>query len=111
MMKMAKGNNRSLLLAGLAAGAYAYFSKQENRDKAMVAFNNTKTKVNSYLDSQKNNKMGMTKAGHSDPHDIDDNTMVDEGAMTSVQYYNEEVQNKSKKSVKNEVDETSVIEN
>lgn len=110
-MKMAKGNNRSLLLAGLAAGAYAYFSKQENRDKALVAFNNTKTKVNSYLDSQKTNKMEMTKAGHSDPHDIDDNNMVDEGAMTSVQYYNDEVQSKLKKSDKKEVDEITTFEN
>ena len=103
---MARGNNRSLLLAGLAAGAYAYFSKQENRDKAMVAFNNTKTKVNSYLDSQKNNKSNMTKTGHSDPHDIDDNKMLDEGAMTSVHYYNEEVQDKKSKSDSKSVNET-----
>lgn len=95
-MKMAKGNNRSLLLAGLAAGAYAYFSKPENRDKAMVAFNNTKTKVNSFIESQKLNQTNSTKQGHSDPHDVDDNNMVDEGAMTSVQYYNDEVQSKTK---------------
>lgn len=96
MMKMAKGNNRSLLLAGLAAGAYAYFSKQENREKALVAFNNTKTKVNSFIESQKHTQTNTTKQGHSDPHDVDDNTMVDEGAMTSVQYYNDEVQSKTK---------------
>lgn len=96
MMKMAKGNNRSLLLAGLAAGAYAYFSKPENREKALVAFNNTKTKVNSFIESQKHAQTNSTKQGHSDPHDVDDNTMVDEGAMTSVQYYNDEVQSKTK---------------
>lgn len=95
-MKMAKGNNRSLLLAGLAAGAYAYFSKPENREKAMVAFNNTKTKVNSFIESQKLNQTNSTKHGHSDPYDLDDNNMVDEGAMTSVQYYNDEVQSKTK---------------
>ncbi|MET1014275.1 MAG: hypothetical protein ABWX61_07180 [Paenisporosarcina sp.] len=94
---MAKGNKRSLLLAGLAAGAYAYFSKPENREKAMVAFNNTKTKVNSFIESQKHNQTESTKKGHSDPYDVDDNSMVGEGAMTSVQYYNEEVQDKSKK--------------
>lgn len=99
---MAKGNNRSLLLAGLAAGAYAYFSKQENRDKAMVAFSNTKTKINSFLESQKLNKMDMTNEGHPDPHDVADNKMVNEGAMTSVQYYNEEVQNQDKKSDNND---------
>ena len=98
---MAKGNNRSLLLAGLAAGAYAYFSKQENRDKAMVAFSNTKTKINSFLESQKLNKLDMTNEGHPDPHDVTDNKMVNEGAMTSVQYYNEEVQNQDKKSDNN----------
>lgn len=102
---MAKGNNRSLLLASLAAGAYAYFSKQDNRDKAKVAFNNTKTKVNSYLDSHKNNT-NMTKAGHSHPQDIEDNTMIDEGALTSVQYYNEETQNQMKESEKINSDDT-----
>lgn len=95
---MARGNNRSLLLAGLAAGAYAYFSKPENREKALVAFNNTKTKVNSYLESQKLNNTELTKVGHSEPHDIDDNKMLDEGAITSVQYFNREVQENKKKS-------------
>lgn len=96
--------NKSLLLAGLAAGAYAYFSKKENRDKAIVAFNNTKSKVNAYIDSQKHQKSDLTPAGHPDPYDIPDNNMVDEGAMTSVQYYNEEVQDKSKKSSKDTTD-------
>ena len=89
---MAKSKNRSLLLAGLAAGAYAYFSKKENRDKAMAAFNNTKTKVNSYLESQKNNNSDLTHTGHSHPHDTGDNNMVGEGALTSVNYYNGEAQ-------------------
>lgn len=91
--------NKSLLLAGLAAGAYAYFSKKENRDKAVIAFNNTKSKINSYMESQKHNRSELTKAGHPDPHDIPDNKMVDEGAMTSVQYYNEEIQDNTKKTL------------
>ncbi|WP_019412468.1 hypothetical protein [Paenisporosarcina sp. TG20] len=102
---MAKGNNRSLLLAGLAAGAYAYFSKQDNREKAKVAFNNTKTKVNSYLDSHKKDAE-MTKVGHPHPQDIEDNTMVDEGALTSVQYYNKETQDQMKESEKIDSDDT-----
>lgn len=92
--------NKSLLLAGLAAGAYAYFSKKENRDKAVVAFNNTKTKVNAYIDAQKHEKSGLTVTGHPDPLDTPDNTMVNEGALTSVQYYNDEVQQNTKKSSK-----------
>jgi hypothetical protein len=80
---MAKNKNKSLLLAGLAVGAYAYFRKKENRDKAMVAFNNTKTKINSYVEVQKHNRSDLTTAGHPDPYDIPDNKMVDEGAMTA----------------------------
>lgn len=89
--------NKSLLLAGLAAGAYAYFRKKENRDKAVVAFNNTKAKVNSYMEAQKHNNSDLTETGNPDPQNIPDNKMVSEGAMTSVQYYNEEVQDKNNK--------------
>ena len=90
---MARKKN-SFLLATLAAGAYAYFSKKENRDKAQVAFNNMKTKVESFIDTQKMNRAPETKVGHSDPYDTQDNKMVSEGAQTSVHYYNQEVQDK-----------------
>lgn len=96
-MAKRKRNNRNLLLAGLAAGAYAYFSKKENRDKAMVAFNNTKEKVNSFMNSQKLNRSTDTKAGLSDPYDLQDNKMVSEGSQTSVHYYNQEVEDKKAK--------------
>ncbi|MEK4090497.1 hypothetical protein [Viridibacillus sp. FSL H8-0110] len=87
---MAKG--KSLVIAGIAAGAYAYFRKKENRDKAVVAFNNTKVKVNSFIEAQKHNYSELTEAGHPNPYDEGDSRMVDEGALTSVQYYNAEVQ-------------------
>ena len=108
---MAKSKGNSLLLAGLAAGAYAYFRKKENRDKALVAFNNTKTKVNSFLETQKSNNEDMTKAGHPDPVDTEDNNMVDEGSMTSVKYYNEEIQDDKNKSDKPDITDMSSIEN
>ncbi|MFX3673556.1 MAG: hypothetical protein ACE3JQ_03775 [Paenisporosarcina sp.] len=94
---MRRGNSRSLLFSALAAGAYVYFTKPENREKAMVTFNNLKTKANSYMQNQHVKPTLMTKTGHSDPNDPDDNRMVEEGAMTSVQYYNEEYQDKVKK--------------
>ena len=92
---MSRKRNNSLLLATLAAGAYAYFSKKENRDKAQVAFNNTKTKVESFINSQKMNYSTDTKTGHPDPYDTQDNNMVNEGAQTSIHYYNQEVQDES----------------
>ena len=94
---MKRRNGGSLLFSALAAGTYAYLSKPENREKAMVTFNNLKTKANTYMKNQDTKGSQMTKAGHSDPNDPDDNRMVEEGAMTSVQYYNEEYQDKEKK--------------
>lgn len=94
---MSRGNTRSLLLGGLAATAYLYLQKPENRDKAKIMMNNTMTKVSSFMNSQNVKQSQMTKAGFSDPTDPDDNRMVEEGAMTSVQYYNEGVQSKDTK--------------
>ena len=91
MIEMARKKN-TVLLASMAAGAYAYFSKKENRDKAQVAFNNMKTKVESFIDTQKTQRNPETKTGHPDPYDTQDNEMVSEGAQTSVHYYNQEVQ-------------------
>ena len=91
-MKMAKKKNNALLIATLVAGAYAYFSKKENRDKAQVAFNNAKKKVESFIEHQKLDHDEKTKTGYPDPYDVPDNKMVSEGAQTSVHYYNQEVE-------------------
>lgn len=101
---MAKKN--TLIIAGLAAGAYAYLRKAENRDKAMAAFNSTKEKVNELL-----SQTAATSTDEKDVETVDDREqvaygadpdtdpdksyylrdrdMVGEGAMTTVQYYNE----------------------
>lgn len=97
-MKMLKGKKRFMLIGGLVTFAMVYLNKIENREKAKTTMKNTKTKVSSYMDSQKHKPTQMTKAGFSDPHDPDDNRMVEEGAMTSVQYYNENVQDKTSNS-------------
>lgn len=87
---MAKG--RGILLAGLAAGAYAYFKKPENREKATVAFNNAKTKVNSFMESQNLDNDTKNQQEKAQSEETKENEMVSEGAMTSVQYRNEDVQ-------------------
>lgn len=94
---MARKKSNNLLLATIAAGAYAYFSKKENRDKAQVAVRNMKTKVDSFMESQKMNRSSETKIGHPDPYDTQDNKMVSEGAQTSVHYYNQEVEDDTNK--------------
>ncbi|WP_146547884.1 hypothetical protein [Rummeliibacillus suwonensis] len=98
-MKMAKG--KSLLIAGLAAGAYAYFRKKENRDKAVEAFNSTKDKLNGFIDKLSDPSVKVaddainttTAEGHTNEHktyDDDDTKMIYEGSGTAIQYENEE---------------------
>jgi hypothetical protein len=85
-----KGNGRGLLWAGLAAGAYAYFKKPENRQKATEAFNNAKTKVNSYMESQNlENGTGKTEEEKKSSTELRENTMVSEGGLSGAQYYND----------------------
>ena len=96
---MARG--RGLLLAGLAAGAYAYFKNPENREKATKAFNDAKVKVNSYMESQNLDKDGNPIEKSADKPSTTEkreNKMVAEGgASASVQYYNEQQQKKQGK--------------
>ncbi|ANU08897.1 hypothetical protein A1A1_11206 [Planococcus antarcticus DSM 14505] len=93
---MARG--RGLLLAGLAAGAYAYFKNPENREKATKAFNDTKVKVNSYMESQNLDKKEHPTSKNEDTPDTTEKRkekMVAEGGSSaSIQYYNEQQQKK-----------------
>ncbi|WP_240315608.1 hypothetical protein [Sporosarcina sp. PTS2304] len=94
---MAGKKTNGLFLATLAAGAYAYFSKKENRDKAMETVSVLKDKVDTFMNNNTLVDQTVEKVGHSDPEDIPDNNMVSEGAQTSVHYYNQEVQDPDKK--------------
>lgn len=93
-MAKRKGNGRGLLWAGLAAGAYAYFKKPENRQKATEAFNNAKTKVNSYMESQNlENSNETTEDKKNDSTQQRENKMVSEGGLSGAQYYNDKNRN------------------
>ncbi len=90
-MAKRKSNGRGLLWAGLAAGAYAYFKKPENRQKATEAFNNAKTKVNSYMESQNlNNNNEEPEEEKEDTTELREEKMVSEGGLSGAQYYNED---------------------
>lgn len=91
---MSKVNKQALLIGSVAAFAITYLYKTENRSKAKVALKNTKAKMDSYMDSRKNSPTYVTKTGYSDPGDPDDNRMIEEGAMTSIKYFNENAQDK-----------------
>ncbi|WP_102693726.1 hypothetical protein [Rummeliibacillus pycnus] len=93
--------SKSLLIAGLAAGAYAYFRKKENREKAVEAFNCTKSKLNGFIENLSNSSVNVagdsfntTNAdGYADPHHTyndDDTKMINEGSATAIHYENAE---------------------
>ncbi|EMF45764.1 hypothetical protein B481_3021 [Planococcus halocryophilus Or1] len=83
-------------MAGLAAGAYAYFKNPENREKATKAFNDAKVKVNSYMESQNLDKTGNTNSNADEPSDSlqdpQEDMVAEGGATTTIQYYNEKQQ-------------------
>ena len=82
-------------ILGLGAAGYAYFKNKDNRDKAMVAFNDSKVKVTDYIDKAKQSINDYREKDQSKAYDVEDRKMLDEGAQTSVQYFNEK-QEKSK---------------
>jgi len=71
--------------AGIAA-SIAYLSDRENRSKLKKQLDQIMTRFNT--------KSNMKERGK--PTEIADAKMVDEGAMTSVQYYNEWQEEKTK---------------
>lgn len=88
---------RGLLMAGIAAGAYAYLKNPENRRKATVAFNNAKVKVNAYMESQNLEGFGETGAQDSTGGSAASAKPKSDGKSTSVQYVNEDKDQPSSK--------------
>lgn len=85
-----------VVLAGIGIAGLSYFSSRNNREKARVMMNNMRMKADSWIKKKKHKSSSMTKVGHSNPYDIADNTMLSEGAMYSVDYYNVTEQDKNK---------------
>lgn len=99
---MAKRKGLGVVLAGIAVGAVSFLSKKENREKAKVILNDTKSKVESFIEKQKANgvsyedgeekrqNIAEAAAGTSST-EIAENHLIDEGgAQTTLNQYNEE---------------------
>jgi hypothetical protein len=81
---------RSLALIGLGTGALVWLSFKPNRIKTKMKFKDMKRKIRPQAIDR--TQLPINKAGHPDPLDVGDNKMVDEGAMYSVNYYNDKKQ-------------------
>lgn len=104
---MGNFKGKGVVMAGLAVGAASLLSKKENREKAIQCLNDGLLKASSFVDVQMETLKGM-KNGHepngeiladaaegaadSTHQTIRANSMLDEGAQTTVGYYNEKEQ-------------------
>lgn len=85
-------NSRPLnpyLLVGVGITSILLLASKNNRNKVQSLAVKMKGMI---PDRFLNDTVPAEKLGHPDPHNIEDNKMVDEGSMYSVQYYNETVQ-------------------
>jgi len=81
---------RKVVLSGVALstiGVTSYLLKDKKRKEKMnYGIQRIKNKAKILLSRK---KAVVEKAGHPDPYDIEDNTMVAEGSMYSVNYFDE----------------------
>ncbi|WP_108671532.1 hypothetical protein [Peribacillus acanthi] len=81
-------NLTPIVALGVGIAGVSYLSRKTNRDKTFALFTTLKNKYFRKNDGPVTTQQLIQKGGHPDPHDIEDNKMVDEGAMYSVHYYN-----------------------
>lgn len=89
---MKKSIMSGLLVAGVAASAY-FLGKEENRVKVNQLLNEGRAKLLNETASDYKSYL-HEKAGHPHEDDLEDQTMVDEGAVYAVQYYDKEYKQK-----------------
>jgi hypothetical protein len=85
------------VLLGIGVAGATYVSLNNRKEKFVNTRNILKEKAMLFWPKQKPSACDslLEKAGHPDPHDIGDNRMVDEGAMFSINYYNEKMHSSS----------------
>ncbi|MDG5789192.1 hypothetical protein QA612_17170 [Evansella sp. AB-P1] len=88
---MNKWLTSTALVSAVAVGSYL-MNKQDNREKVGHYWNRMKAIVKRET-KEEHEPYYVEKVGHSDPYDVEDNSMVDEGAVYSINYYNRKKQN------------------
>lgn len=77
---------QSLIVAGVGISSVILLSMKPSRNKIQSMAFQLREKLGSTPSIKK--KISIEKAGHPDPYDLEDNVMVSEGALYSVNYYN-----------------------
>ncbi|MBM7619281.1 hypothetical protein JOC95_001130 [Bacillus tianshenii] len=87
---MNKSPLKSYLLVGAGLTGVGLIAYNPSRNKLVSFTKGLKSRIGSF--NLKKSNLPIEKAGNPDPEDIEDNKMVSEGAMYSVDYYNKKVQ-------------------
>lgn len=89
-MKKQALSKRKVVLSGVALstiGVTSYLLKDEKRkEKLSYGIQRIKNKTKIFLSKK---DPVLEKAGHPDPYDIEDNSMVAEGSMYAVNYFDQ----------------------
>ncbi|WP_409301040.1 hypothetical protein [Peribacillus sp. SCS-155] len=81
------------LLLGMGVASASFLLDKDNRTQVMGMYEKLKCRMMAMFGRRSEQCVDMMeKAGHPDPYDFEDNRMVDEGAMYSVNYYNRQLQ-------------------
>ncbi|KYG32356.1 hypothetical protein [Alkalihalobacillus trypoxylicola] len=76
------------VIAGAGAVTTVYLTDEERRERLKAKSKEMYHKVCA-LTNKKKGKTSIKRMGNPDPYDIEDQRMVEEGALYSVQKYNE----------------------
>jgi hypothetical protein len=81
----------TLMTVGIGASAALWLTNKPNRIKVKNFLREWKRKITPTPFSNNMQRL-IEKGGNPHPRDVEDNNMVSEGAMYSVNYYNKEIQ-------------------
>ncbi|KMK74752.1 hypothetical protein [Alkalihalobacillus pseudalcaliphilus] len=76
------------LIASASAATTVYLLNDKRRNELKTKSKDIYQKVCSLVGKEKKNSRQL-RMGHPDPYDIEDQKMVDEGALYSVKHYNQ----------------------
>jgi uncharacterized protein YktA (UPF0223 family) len=99
MKSSKKSGIKSYILTSLITAVLSYVKKKENRDKIKEKFNKGKTILKSRIEQKKIKKndeqtIGSDPITTNDDYNLSENNMIDEGAQTTVDYFNKEQEKK-----------------
>jgi hypothetical protein len=91
---MTKKSGKFKVFMTIGSILFSIFKEKENRDKVKKVMKVTNSKIQAKNNMRKINKVEKAAIGNDpSPQDERENNMIDEGAQTTIQYFNESQDN------------------